>query len=458
MQVIDLLVKEAQIVSTKDGQITTPCAAIAVHDGRILEVAKGLELEKKYRPQKTINAKGCYVFPGFINTHDHLFQVLFKGLGRDLPLWKWLSSTIFKALPFLTEEDIYWAAMAGLMENIRTGVTTTLDFQYCHSHAGQFEAVWQAYEDLGMRGVVARHHFFDDYNGHSKVPLETLDDYLCSVEKIARNVKNPEMVNVAMIAPAMPQLFEKNLYRKGYLREMATLCERENILYTAHMVETDEDDEFIFKATGKKCIPFLEEEGFFSPRCLLAHCVKMRDEDFAVFKKNDVKVSYNPVSNMILGSGVAPIRRFLDEGICVALGIDGSGSNDGQDMLETLKFACLLQKVQHLDAAVLTSLDTLQMATLGGARALGRNDLGEISPGKKADFVLYKPDCLKSAPVVNPINNLVYCSESENIVCTVINGNVVYENRQFSGAKVETVLENLIKCASRIRKIANIES
>lgn len=454
MQNIDMLVRDARLV-TPGQQGAAPNTAIAIDGGSVLEVGDD-SLCTRYAPAQVLDAKGMYLFPGFINTHDHLFQVLAKGLGKELPLWQWLEGTIRQMTPYMNEEDLYYAALAGCMENIRSGATTMLDFQYCHSHIGQFDAVCQAFQDCGMRGYVGRIRYTGDYLGLSTVPKESPQAYFSAVADIHRGMKDPSMLDVALIAPGIPGLLDDPYYSDGYFREIRLCAEELSVPYTQHLVETNDDDEYITAKTGLTSIQYLDKEEFFGPRCVLAHCVKMREPDFEVFRRYDVKVSHNPVSNMILASGVSPVPRFLKEGICVSLGIDGSGSNDSQDMLETIKMACLLQKVSTLDAQSLTAAQTLELATLGGARALNRDDLGTIAPGKRADFFLYNPAVLKSAPVADPISSLVYCSGESNVDTVVVNGQVVLQNGSFLHLDEGQVIERLIRCAARVRAASGI--
>ena len=454
MQKIDLFVKNARLVS-EAGVAAHPEVSLAIHEGRILEIGNGHLLER-YTPDTTLDAKGMYLFPGFINTHDHLFQILTKGLGKERPLWDWLENTVRQLTPYMDDEALYYAAMAGCMENLHSGVTTMLDFQYCHSHAGQFDAVCQAFRDSGIRGYVGRIRYTGDYLGLSKVPKESTAEYFSAVSRIHSSMPDPDMLDVALIAPGMPGLFDDPFYSKHFFREIRQCAEDLQIPYTQHLVETDDDDDYMLAQAGMGSVAYLDREGFFGPRCVLAHCVKIKESDFEVFRRNNVKVSHNPVSNMILASGVSPVRRFLEEGICVSLGIDGSGSNDSQDMLETIKLANLLQKVSALEAKALTAQQTLTLATQGGACALNRPDLGSIAPGKRADFFLYNPAVLKSAPVADVVSSLVYCSGEANIHTVVVNGRIVLEDGKFCGLDEGKIIEQLIRCAEKVRAASRL--
>lgn len=452
MQKIDLIISNGQVY--QQGREMQQLE-IAVNNGVIEEIGTKQQLQQKYCPSKTINAAGKFVFPGFVNTHSHLFQVMTKGMGKEKSLWDWLTSTIRKMAAHMDEEMIYYAALAGCMENLRSGCTTILDFQYCHSFPGQHESVVRAFEDAGIRGYVARPQFSSDYDGIGKQKPENEDMYVQNLEKLAKG-KNPEKVGVAIIAPGMPGLFEAPFYRHGYLRHLKEVAQKLQIPYTMHLVETDDDDLYIKEKTGLTSVQFLEKESFFSQSCIAAHCVKMHEEDFAIFKEYDVQVSHNPVSNMILGSGVCPVSRFIKEGVNVSCATDGAGSNDTQDMLEVLKMTTLLQKVTLQDAAALTAGQALDIASIAGARALGRSDIGALAKGKKADLFIFNPNTLKAAPVCNGVSSLVYTSSQENIETVLVDGCSIIEERKFVNLDEEKIISKLITLAQKLRTSANI--
>ena len=458
MQTVDLLVQNARIVQPATNSVTPPDTAFAVRGGVIVEMGPGDTLAQKYHPQKVLDAADKYVVPGFVNTHNHLFQVLTKGLGKERLLWDWLTSTIMCMTPHIDDEATYWAALAGCLASIRTGVTTTLDFNHLHSHPGQFDAVCRAFTDSGMRGYVGRHQYMNPYKGLALTQPESCSEYRKTMRAIVGGMKDRSMLDAAIVVPIIIGMMELPCYHEDYLGGLRRLAEELEIPYTAHVVETPSDDDYCMKETGHSTIHFMEEQGFLGERCVLAHCVHMDDSDYEIFRRNRVKVSYNPVSNMILASGVAPIGRFLDAGVTVSIGTDGSGSNDSQDMLESLKMASLLQKVVTGDSRELPAPKVLEMATLGGARTLCRDDIGEVAAGKKADFFLYNPSALRSAPVADVMASLVYTSGETSVDTVVINGRVVLEGGQFTGIDERAVVENLEKAAARVREKSGVSN
>jgi 5-methylthioadenosine/S-adenosylhomocysteine deaminase len=224
-----------------------------------------------------------------------------------------------------------------------------------------------------------------------------------------------------------------------------------------HMAETLDDEDYLLPITGMRSITFLEQSGFLGERLVAAHCIQMEQEDIDTLARHKVKVSHNPVSNMILASGVAPLKEFREAGINVSLGNDGAGSNDSNDMIETLKFANLLQKVHRRDPQALSASDTLDMATNGGAKALCRNDIGNLAVGKKADFFIFNPQVLKSCPVAKPIESLVYTGSEANVETVVVNGKVILRQGCFTTVDEQEVLVKLKDCASRLRQNSGID-
>ena len=203
---------------------------------------------------------------------------------------------------------------------------------------------------------------------------------------------------------------------------------------TMHSIETDDDDQFSLEHFGDTTMRFLEKHGVLGPDFLAVHCVKASDEDIEIMARNDVKVIHCPVSNMILASGFAPIRKYKEAGITIGLATDGAGSNDCQNYLETLKFAAIIHKGYEMDPTFLPAYEVLEMATIDGAKCMGLEDeIGSIEVGKKSDFFIYNGGrSLTSTALHNAVNNLMYASELNNIETVVVGGVVVIEDGVFT--------------------------
>jgi 5-methylthioadenosine/S-adenosylhomocysteine deaminase len=200
-------------------------------------------------------------------------------------------------------------------------------------------------------------------------------------------------------------------------------------------------------------VPFLEKTGVLGPDFVAVHCVNMDEEDIGAFKKHDVKISHNPVSNMILGSGVANVPDFRAAGLTVSQGVDGAASTDTNDMMATIKAAALIHKCVRRDAAAAPAAEVLEMATIGGARAIGREkDLGSLEPGKKADLFIFNPKTARTVPMADPVAALVYSGGEENIETVVAAGQVVMENRRCLTLDEERALFECQAAAAALRE------
>ena len=446
MKQIDLMVKHAYLITMNAQREVLTDACIAVDQGAVLAVGSDALLSE-YQARKTIDATGQFVFPGLISTHSHLFQTVLKGLGRDKQLIDWLNSSVRVALHNYDEETVYYAALNGCLEAIRSGTTTILDYMYCHPIPGLDECVTRAFDEIGIRGVLGR-----SFTNVSSFPsgiacptVETERDFLDAIRRLKGQYRDHARIDVC-IAPGI--IWD---HTDDGFREMRRLADELHIPITMHLDETLEDDAFSQENYGEDTIPHLERLGVLGPDFIAVHCVCLKDADLDTFKRLDVKVSHNPNSNMILASGVAPIPALLDKGVTVSLACDGSASNDTQNMLEVLKAASLMQKVHHRNPSLMPAASVLEMATLGGAKALGRQDaLGSIEPGKRADFFLCSPMSAYSAPILDPVNSLLYSSSPDSIKTVVIEGKPVLEEGRMTTIDEEKVLYETQRLAVRL--------
>lgn len=444
---IDLLVLDANIVTMDKDRRILRGWGIASRGDTIVEIAPSKDLKEKFKAGKVIDAAGKYVFPGLINTHDHLFQVLLKGIGKEKALIEWLDEAIHKPFFNITEEDIYLAALSGCIELIKSGVTTVVDYQYANGRPELSDSVCQAMIDAGIRGILARGYTdsrnFPRYTG-KELP-ETVDGFLEEVKRLHEKYKDNHLIDIA-IAPGIIWVMGEEGFRK--CAELAALLDTFN---TIHTLETEEDNEWSLEHNGMSTIDFYEKTGILSSKFLAVHCAQINQEEISKLKKYDVRVSYNAISNMLIGYKTLPVRELLNEGITVGLATDGAASNDNQNMMEVLKISPLWQKAFYRDPSVLPAVKVLEMATIDGARCVYKeNEIGSIEVGKKADFFIYNHLRCNSAPLYDPVVNLIYSGDENNVETSVIGGTVVMENGKIAGIEEDIIYKGLQEAAEKL--------
>ncbi|QRN85584.1 amidohydrolase [Clostridia bacterium] len=425
---IDVLIRDAIIVTMNGKRETLYEHSLAIDQGRILEIGPVAEMDQKYLSvEKVIEAKGKIVFPGLVNTHNHLFQTLLKGLGDDKVLSDWLSDMTFPSSTHLTQEDCYTGALIGTVEGIHSGVTTQLDYMYPHPRENLSDGVLKAFKELGVRGILARGYMDDGFQfGVRPQMAQTVDVIEKDVRRLAAAYHNTENERLKIwLAPAA--VWSNSAASLNMTRDLANEI---GTGITIHISETPFDRAASEELHGLPDIDVMEKMGIMGPNFLMVHCVYLTDRDIRMSKIFDAKISHNPVSNMYLSSGVPPIPKFNVAGLTVGLGTDGAGSNNSNDMIELLKMTALLQKVTHRDPTIMTAGKVLEMATIEGAKALGLDhEIGSLEVGKKADLFLFDPALdMKAIPMHNPISTLIYSSGNKNVETVLIDGKVVMEN------------------------------
>jgi 5-methylthioadenosine/S-adenosylhomocysteine deaminase len=447
MREADLLFRGGTAVTLDGNRRVISGAALVVRGDTIVAVGPEAETAALWRVRRTIDCDGKYLFPGFVSTHTHLFQTLLKGIGRDKPLFEWLSSSVLRVLHRYDREAVRYAALTGLIEALRTGTTTVLDFQYCRPVPGLDEAVIEAFEGIGLRGVLASAHV-----SHTLFADDRADRYGESEEEYFLHLRDlcGELSGNPLLSPAIAVPIIWTHGREGYAR-IREAAEELGLPVTMHVGETADDDAYALKSWGKRALPFLDECGLLHPGFIAVHGVVFNEDDIALAARRGIALSHCPVANMILASGAAPVPRMAAAGITVSLGVDGAASNDSQDMLETLKTASLLHKLVSRDPAVMPAGEVLDMACRGGAAALGMSgSIGSLETGKKADFFVYNPLNCRSVPVHDPTAALVYSSGQANIETVVVHGRPVLDRGVVCGVDEEQVLARTQEIARRL--------
>lgn len=425
---MDLLIKNATVYTVNEQDEILYHAAIAVENGKIKKIYKENEPIAE-TAGKEIDATGKVVFPGFVNTHIHIFQSLLKGLGADHRLIEWLN---LSALPYgaVIGPDLqYEAARLASAEALQSGCTTLCEFFYTTQSEELAHAVIKGMQDTGIRSVFIR--TFQDTGIEYGMPecfIENVHDAMKKVDALVKQYQGKTDMLQIWTGPDVTWSTTK----EGY-QAMLAYCFSENVNYSMHIQETEVDNQMTNRYYGKNAVDLLEEVGFLTDRFLAVHCVNLTDHEIDLFKDHGVSISHNPMANMYLGSGYAPTVKCMQKGVRVTLGTDGACSNNTTNMLETLKMATVIQKANYRDAAVMTAKQILRAATIEGAKAIKMDHLiGSVEENKKADLILYDPFQLTSFPMHDPLATLVYSSTIGNIEKTIVNGEVKYDRGSFS--------------------------
>ena len=411
---------------------------IGIRDGKILFVERRIPFSGcSPEAREVIDASGCLVLPGLVNTHTHLPMTLFRGLADDLPLMTWLNDHIFPAEGrFINRETVYTASMLAIAEMILSGTTTFCDGYFFES------SVARAAIASGMRGVVAQ-GFIDlpsldqpDYAGHAAV-----------AEKFMNKWHNRSPLVTPALVCHSPYICSPDT-----LRTIKTVARRHDSLFLIHLAETREEVALLRERYGKKPVHHLRDLDLLDEATVAAHCIWLEEEELDLLARSGVKVAHNPESNMKLGAGVAPVPEMLRRGIEVGLGTDGSASNNNLDLFGEMAMCAKLHKVFSADPSVMQAEKVVEMATLGGARVLGMADrIGSIIPGKCADIILVNMNKPHLTPLYHPFSHLVYAASGADVLTSIIGGQVVMRNRCLLTIDLSEVMGEVRRIGKTVR-------
>jgi len=387
--------------------------AVRVRDGRIESV--GPDLDERH--QTTIDAGGGYLLPGFVQTHVHLCQTLFRGLADDMPLLEWLRTRVWPLEAAHTPETLRASARLALAELALSGTTTTLTMETVHDTDVVFETV----VERGLRATIGKCMMDADDDAPGRLRERTRDSIDESLALQQRwNGQAGGRVRAAF-APRFAVSCSREL-----LEAVAALSNEQQVIVHTHASENRDEVELVRRLSGGMTnLEYLADTGLATSRLCTAHCVWVTDSEQALLAERNVKVLHCPSSNLKLGSGIAPITEMRARGICVSLGTDGAACNNRLDMFDEMRLAATLQAVRHRPGA-LTARDALWMATREGAHALGLDgEIGSIEPGKRADLIVVDRRGAHVAPDPDPWSTLVYACRGCDVRMTMVDGCVV---------------------------------
>ncbi|MGD1995771.1 MAG: 8-oxoguanine deaminase [Anaerolineae bacterium] len=435
-----LLVKEAEHLITMDDAIRSiPGGGLFAQDGVIEQVGPSVELPPD--ADLVLDARGMIILPGLINTHHHLYQTLTRAVpdAQDATLFQWLR-THYPIWAGLTPEAIYTSAVVGLAELMLSGCTTASDHLYIYPNGCRIDDEIQAAQEIGIRFHASRGSMSLGETKGGLPPDSVVEDEDFILQDTRRAIEayhDPEpfaMLRI-VVAPCSPFSVTPDL-----MREEAALARSYGVRLHTHLAETLDEESFCLEQFGRRPVAYAEDLGWIGEDVWYAHGVHVNEPEIALLARTGTGVCHCPSSNMRLGSGIAPVRAYLDAGVQVGLGVDGSASNDSSHLLAEARMALLLQRVSG-NPAGLSAQEALWLATRGGAQVLGRDDIGQLGPGKAADFIGFRCDRLDYAGGLHdPLAALVFCTP-QRVDLSVINGQLVVNEGRLLTVDLEPVIE-----------------
>jgi 5-methylthioadenosine/S-adenosylhomocysteine deaminase len=424
-------------VITMDGahRVLGP-GAVAVDGTDIVGVDAPEAIAAQFTARNTIDTKGKIVLPGLINTHGHAPMVLYRGLADDLALMDWLTKYIFPAeARTVSPEMVIIGTRLAALEMIQSGTTTFTDMYYFE------EEIAKTTKAAGLRAVLG-----ETIIKFPSPDAKTPSDGLARAETFIKAFQNDPLI-IPAVAPHSAYTLD---------RTVLVACRDLALKYQAplitHLAETDDEVRIIREQSGLTPAGYLESIGFWSPRTIAAHGVWVNDDDVAILAKRGIGVAHNPESNMKLASGTAPVPKYLAAGIALGLGTDGAASNNDLDMFEAMRQAAFLHKLQSHDPRMVPAPVALEMATMGGARVLGlERAIGSLESGKRADLIVVGVNRARQTPLYDPISHLVYTTRGDDVETTIVNGQILMQDRRVKTLNEASVLEEANRYAVRIR-------
>jgi 8-oxoguanine deaminase len=412
---------------------------LRIEDGLIAELGAGDP------PAPGDDLGGAVVTPGLVNTHHHLYQTLTRARAQDADLFTWLR-TLYPVWAQIDEEMVYAAARTGLAELALSGCTTVFDHHYVFPRgvSGLIEAELRAAAELGVRIVASRGSMDLGVSDGGLPPdslVEQIDDVLADTERLAGLVDGAS-AQIA-VAPCSPFSVTTRL-----MEESAALARRLGLQLHTHLAETIEEEAYCGELYGCSPVEYLERVGWLEGDVWCAHCIHLSQPEIERFGAHGVGVAHCPTSNLRLGAGVAPVRELVDAGVDVGLGVDGSASNERSDLFFEVKQALLVARGRGGPGAM-SAREALQLATQGGARVLGRDDIGSLETGKRADLAIWRVDGLELGGAADPVAGLVF-SGPHRVDRLIVDGADVVRDGALVNADEEEIAREHRRAAARL--------
>jgi 5-methylthioadenosine/S-adenosylhomocysteine deaminase len=433
----DLLVTNGIVVTMDAQRRVIENGAVAVRGDSIVAVGASAEITAQYDAAKIVDAHGAIIMPGLINGHAHAAMSLFRGIADDLSLDDWLKKYIFPAeARNVTEDFVVWGTRLGILEMMRGGITTYADMYYFE------DAVARVTKEAGMRGVLGE-TILDFPAPDNKTVPQALE----YTQKFIDHWKGDSLIVAAAAPHSMYTCSAKTL------QDAAALARRNHAPILIHIAEAPFELQQSREKYGITAVGYLAREGILGPDVIGAHCIWVDQADIATLVQFGVGCINNPSSNMKTAAGVMPVINMLAAGEAIGLATDGAASNNNQDLFEEMDLAAKLQKIARMDSRALPAEQVVEMATIGGARAIHLEKLiGSLEAGKKADLILVDTTAPHATPMYNVYSQLVYALKATDVRTAVIGGKIVMEDRHMLTLDETAILAKANEYKKQIEK------
>jgi 5-methylthioadenosine/S-adenosylhomocysteine deaminase len=440
---VSLLIRGGLIVTMNDAWDVVE-GDVSIRDGRIAAVAPAISTPH----DRTIAAHGSFVLPGFVQTHVHLCQTLFRGAADDQPLLAWLRSRVWPLEAAHRDDTLRAAARLAAAELLLGGTTSVLTMETVHGT----DAVFEAIAETGLRATIGK--CMMDFG--DEVPAGLRESTRSSIDEAVALHERWHGASNGRLRAAFAPRFAVSC-TEALLEAVADLSSARDVLIHTHASESREEAAIIRQRSGGLSnMAYLARTGLASPRLCAAHCVWVDDDDVALMAGAGIKALHCPSSNLKLGSGVAPIAEMRARGVVVSLGADGAACNNRLDMFDEMRLAALLQ-AERRGPGVVTARDALAMATRDGARTLGlAADVGSVEPGKRADLIIVDRDRPHLTPAGDPYSTLVYAARGSDVVATLVDGEVLVERGRLMRADLSELLADARSSARSLAQRAGM--
>ncbi|HEX8985447.1 MAG TPA: amidohydrolase family protein [Bryobacteraceae bacterium] len=434
---VDWIVSARYVITMDPARRVIENGAIAVAGDRIVAAGPRAEIDLRYQARERLDRPQALIAPGLINTHTHASMSLLRGVADDLRLQEWLERSIFPAeARNVTVDFVRWGTRLACLEMLLSGTTTYTDMYYFE------DAVAEETRQAGMRGVLG-----ETVIGFPAPDAKMPGDALQLAERFIQRFRADPLIVPAVAPHALYTNSEEAL------RAARALANRYRAPLVIHVAETRRERDDSVAKWGKSPAAVLDGWGVFTGRTVAAHAVWSDDADIAIYKARGTGIAHCPSSNMKLASGVAPVVKMLAAGLNAGLGTDGpAGSNNDFDLLEELDLAAKLQKVTTGDPRALPAAQALEMATTGGARALGLDEMiGSLEPGKRADLITIRLDVPNAVPLYDVYSQMVYASKGADIRDVMVNGRLLVRDRRALTLDEPQILSKAAEYGARVR-------